>query len=52
VAHGSTRLGIEEDEYNKLETAVLDIMNDVVRLLFESLRRRVYLRYPDTDYAI
>lgn len=52
VAHGSTRLGIEEDEYNKLEAAVLDIMNDVVRLLFQSLRRKVFLRHPEPDYAI
>jgi hypothetical protein len=52
VAHGSTRLGIEEDEYNKLEAAVLDIMSDVVKLLFESLRRKFYLRHPDPDYAI
>lgn len=52
VAHGSTRLGVEEDDYNKLEAAVLDIMNDVVKLLFESLRRRSYLRHSDPDYSI
>ena len=52
VAHGSTRLGVEEDDYNKLEAAVLDIMNDVVKLLFESLRRKAYLRQPEHDYAI
>jgi hypothetical protein len=52
VAHGSTRQGVEEDEYNKLEASVLDIMSDVVKLLFESLRRRVYLRHADPDYSI
>lgn len=52
VAHGSTRLGIEEDKYNKLEAAVMDIMGDVVKLLFDSLLRKVYLRYPQSDYAI
>lgn len=52
VAHGSTRQGVEEDDYNKLEAAVLNIMDDVVKLLFESLRRRVYLRHPDPDYSI
>lgn len=52
VAHGSTRLGIEEDDYNKLEGAVLDIMTDVVKLLFESLSRKVYLRQPQPEYAI
>ena len=52
LAHGSTRLGIEGEEYNKLEAAVLNIMEDVVRILFESLRRKSYLRHPDPDYAI
>lgn len=52
VAHGATRLGIEEDEYNKLEGAVRDIMESVVKLLFESLRRKVFLRNPDSDYCI
>jgi hypothetical protein len=52
VAHGSTRLGIEEDDYNKLESAVLDVMNDVIRLLFESLRQKAYLRNPEPDYCI
>ena len=47
VAHGSTRQGIEAEEYNKLESAVLEIMDDLVKLLFESLRRKVYLRHPD-----
>jgi hypothetical protein len=52
VAHGSNRLGIEEHEYNELELAVLDIMSDVVKLLFESLYRKVFLRYPEYDYSI
>jgi hypothetical protein len=52
VAHGSTRLGVEEDEYNELEAAVLDIMDDVVRLLFEALRHKAYLRQREPDYAI
>lgn len=52
IAHGSTRLGIEEGVYNELESAVRDIMTDVVKLLFESLHRRVYLRQPEPEYTI
>lgn len=46
VAHGATRLGIEEDEFNKLESAVLNIMEDVIKMLFEWLRSRRYLKNP------
>lgn len=46
IAHGSTRLGVEEDDYNKLEAAVLNIMDEVVKLLFDTLRRKLYLRDP------
>ncbi len=52
VAHGATRLGIGEEDYSKLEAAVFDIMDDVVKLLFESLRRDLYLRRPAPDYSI
>ena len=52
VAHGSTRQGIEEEDYNKLEAAVFDVMAELVRLLFESLRTKVYLRHADSDYTI
>jgi len=52
VAHGATRLGVEEDDYDKLEAAVMDIMSDVIKMLFESLRRKVYLRQTDIDYTI
>ena len=52
VAHGSTRQGVEEDDYNKLEAAVLDVMSELVKLLFESLRRKFYLRQAEADYEI
>jgi hypothetical protein len=52
VAHGSTRLGIEEDEYNQLEASVLDIITEVVRRLFETLHQKLYLRHADPDYSI
>jgi len=52
VAHGSTRQGIEETEYNNLEESVLAIMSDVVKLLFVSLQRKTYLRKSDHDYTI
>lgn len=44
VAHGATRLGVNEDEFNELERAVLDIMEDIVKLLFDWLRTRKYLK--------
>jgi RiboL-PSP-HEPN len=46
VAHGATRLGIAEDEFNRLEGAVLSIMEDVIKLLFDWLRTRKYLKNP------
>lgn len=52
VAHGETRQGIEASDYDRLEGAVLDVMTDVIKLLFESLRRRSHLRYPEPDYFI
>ncbi len=44
VAHGATRLGVEEEDFNELERAVMDIMEDVVKLLFDWLRTRKYLK--------
>ncbi len=44
VAHGATRLGVEEDEFNDLEQAVMEIMEDIVKLLFNWLHTRKYLK--------
>src|SRR5262249_31564989 len=52
VAHGATRVGVEEDDYNELESAVLYMMNEIIKLLFESLRCKSYLRQPEPDYVI
>jgi hypothetical protein len=46
IAHGSTRLGIDEVEFDKLEKAVMDIMEEVVKVLFDWLRTKKYLRTP------
>ncbi len=52
IAHGSTRLGIEKEDYDNLEIAIVDIMSDVIILLFDSLRRKKYLRHFDPEYSI
>jgi hypothetical protein len=51
IAHGSTRLGIDEVEFDTLEKAVVDIMEEVVKVLFDWLRSKKYLRSPPVASA-
>ena len=44
VAHGATRQGIDKAEFDRLEGAVVDIMEGVVRLLFDWLNKHRYLK--------
>lgn len=44
VSHGTDRLGFKEAEFDELEYAVLNIMEDVVKILFGWLRDKKYLR--------
>ena len=52
IAHGETRSGVKDSEYEPLERAVIDVMKAVLRFIYESLRERRYLRYRDPEYAI
>ena len=44
VSHGTERLGFEATEFDELESAVFDIMEDVVKILFGWLRDKKFLR--------
>lgn len=43
IAHGSSRGGVDNQEYSRWETIVLDIMSDVVRLLYTQTNTKAYL---------
>ena len=44
IAHGSSRSGVTSGDYSKLESSVTAIMQDIVHLVFDSLREKWYLR--------
>lgn len=46
VSHGTERLGFGAAEFDELESAVFNIMEDVVKILFGWLRDRKYLKSP------
>lgn len=52
VAHGGTRAGVDETEYDPLEIAVMDVMKSVIQIIYTSLRERRYLRPLDGEWAI
>jgi len=45
IAHGAARQGIEEEKYEALEKTVIDLMSEILLVIFESLRDQKYLKH-------
>ncbi len=42
VAHGADKNGMDEKTYKKLETAVFDMMDDLLKMIVKALRDEIY----------
>lgn len=52
IAHGATRSGVKDSEYEPLELAVVDVMKSVLQFVYDSLKDKRYLRYVEHEYMI
>lgn len=52
ISHGSQKQGIEATEYNDVERDVLQIMDELRLMIFDSLVKKKYLRERELEFMI
>jgi hypothetical protein len=52
IAHGATRSGLSQSQYEPLEQAVIHVMQTVVLFIYEALTQERYMRRKAAEYAI
>lgn len=52
ISHGAQKSGIESTEYNKIESDVLKVMNELRLMIFDSLEKKRYLKGKEIEFQI